>query len=134
MTCSPFQAISTRFSFHIFEINVSSHQLDSIAVSLFMNINKHKFLTFCSSHFVRWVFICGIYLSLYYYDFSKFCKANIKRVCGVLVGGLPASALDRDTWQPSTTSNPKHLKPRFFLSLVFVSFDSYLFLLWNGPK
>ena len=81
-------------------------------------------------------FICGIYLSLHYYDFSfsKFCKANIKRVCGSLVGGLPASALDRDTWQPSTTSNPKHLKPRFFLFLVFVCFDSYMFLLWNGPK
>ena len=45
-------------------------------------------------------------------------EAKIKRVCGSQCG-LPAAAVDRDTWQPSSTSNPKHLKPLFPLFLTF---------------
>ena len=67
--------------------------------------------------------------------FEESPKANIKRVCGSQCGcvcvepkyktcgsqcGLPAAAVDRDTWQPSSTSNPKHLKP-LFLTFSFLS-------------
>ena len=46
------------------------------------------------------------------------CQNKYKTCVGAHTGGgVPASAPDRDTWQPNTTSNLKHLKPFLVLRL-----------------